>query len=567
MSEIIYRSTNLENLQVGELKAKYSAAGDRVLRYYIDFRHLILDLHKEISAPDLSILQSKTDTLVATWDKKYYLYLKRSSLAAGKDLAESMTQEFENKRNFLKNLLNQTLIVDDKINWEVLKDHSKFEEQRFAKSKPKALVTLSNAPTQPEISFWQKLFGKEEAILANYRNSVRRYKTRKSSQAVEFAKKLDLWSAEKVEWEHGQEQLKKSFTKKQNDINNNVESLKVAWDSGETEAILEHAILVLEKSDYEEMISKEFDVEFDAVEKILLVEYMLPSPDDLPSTKIVKFSANTGELKETSIAAKDLKSLFEDVCYQVCLRTIHEIFEADHLDHIQNILFNGTTKYVDKGTGQETQPTIISLLVDKTEFSSINLARVDPKSCFKKLKGVSAASLIGLSPIAPIMELNKSDKRFVEAREAILHDDGSTNLASMDWEEFEHLVREVFDKEFSLRGGEVKVTQSSSDGGVDAVAFDPDPISGGKIVIQAKRYTRTVGVAAVRDLYGTTLNEGAIKGILVTTSDFGPDAYKFAADKPLTLMTGSNLLHLLSSHGIKAKIDLKEARKEMGLST
>lgn len=44
----------------------------------------------------------------------------------------------------------------------------------------------------------------------------------------------------------------------------------------------------------------------------------------------------------------------------------------------------------------------------------------------------------------------------------------------------------------------MKVTQSSSDGGVDAIAFDPDPISGGKIVIQAKRYTRTVGVAAFR---------------------------------------------------------------------
>jgi len=48
-----------------------------------------------------------------------------------------------------------------------------------------------------------------------------------------------------------------------------------------------------------------------------------------------------------------------------------------------------------------------------------------------------------------------------------------------------------------------KVTQASRDGGVDAVAFDPDPIRGGKIVIQAKRYAYTVGVSARRDLYGT----------------------------------------------------------------
>jgi len=138
--------------------------------------------------------------------------------------------------------------------------------------------------------------------------------------------------------------------------------------------------------------------------------------------------------------------------------------------------------------------------------------------------------------------------------------DNTTNLAAMDWEDFEHLTRELFEKEFQTGGGEVKVTQASRDGGVDAIAFDPDPIRGGKIVIQAKRYTNTVGVAAVRDLYGTVINEGATKGILVSTADYGPDAYEFAKGKPLTLLNGSNLLHLLEKHGHHAKIDLKAAK-------
>ena len=133
----------------------------------------------------------------------------------------------------------------------------------------------------------------------------------------------------------------------------------------------------------------------------------------------------------------------------------------------------------------------------------------------------------------------------------------------MDWEDFEHLIREVFANEFNSNGGEVKVTQASKDGGVDAIAFDPDPIRGGKIVIQAKRYTNTVGVAAVRDLYGTVMNEGATKGILVTTAVCGPDAYEFAKGKPLTLMNGANLLYLLEKHGHKARIDIREAKKEM----
>jgi restriction system protein len=130
----------------------------------------------------------------------------------------------------------------------------------------------------------------------------------------------------------------------------------------------------------------------------------------------------------------------------------------------------------------------------------------------------------------------------------------------MNWEDFEHLVRELFANEFSNSGSEVRVTRASRDGGVDAVAFDPDPIRGGKIVIQAKRYTNIVDVSAVRDLYGTVMNEGATKGILVTTSDFGPDAYAFANGKPLSLLNGANLLHLLERHGKKAYIDVKEAK-------
>ena len=141
--------------------------------------------------------------------------------------------------------------------------------------------------------------------------------------------------------------------------------------------------------------------------------------------------------------------------------------------------------------------------------------------------------------------------------------DDSVNLASMDWQDFEHLIRELFEKEFNTSGGEVKITRASKDGGVDAIAFDPDPIRGGKIVIQAKRYTNVVGLSAVRDLYGTVLNEGANKGILVTTADYGPDAYEFIKGKPLTLINGNNLLYLLEKHGHKAKIDIVEAKSNL----
>lgn len=253
--------------------------------------------------------------------------------------------------------------------------------------------------------------------------------------------------------------------------------------------------------------------------------------------------------------------MFDEALYKITLRSIHEIFEADKADAIHAISFNGWVKAINKAIGKMENNCIISIQVGKSDFLNIDLANVDPKICFKSLKGVAGSKLSALTPIQPILQISRTDKRFVEGYNVTERIDTSTNLAAMDWEDFEHLIRELFEKEFKSSGGEVKVTQTSRDGGVDAVAFDPDPIRGGKIVIQAKRYTNTVGVSAVRDLYGTVVNEGATKGILVSTADYGPDAYEFAKGKPLTLLNGSNLLHLLEKHGHHAKIDLREAKK------
>jgi restriction system protein len=102
----------------------------------------------------------------------------------------------------------------------------------------------------------------------------------------------------------------------------------------------------------------------------------------------------------------------------------------------------------------------------------------------------------------------------------------------------------------------VHQTQASRDGGVDCVAWDHRPIFGGKVIIQAKRYKNTVGVSAVRDLFGTMQNEGASKGILVTTSGYGKSSFEFADNQPLELLDGRNLLFLLAEHaGIEARIE------------
>jgi restriction system protein len=93
--------------------------------------------------------------------------------------------------------------------------------------------------------------------------------------------------------------------------------------------------------------------------------------------------------------------------------------------------------------------------------------------------------------------------------------------------QFEHFIQNLFDR----LGFDTKLFQASGDGGIDCIAYDPTPIRGGKYVIQVKQYTKTVPPTAVRDLFGTVHDQGATKGILITTSGFGPSSHEFANGK------------------------------------
>lgn len=300
-----------------------------------------------------------------------------------------------------------------------------------------------------------------------------------------------------------------------------------------------------------------FSVETIISNEILGIEADLPSKDVVRRNNILNYLKTDGSVKAQ--LDRDLPKLYENNLYSICLNTIYNAFIVDDIGVAKSLIYNGFVLDYNPITGNLERNLILSIFIDKETFSKINIEHVDPRKCFKALKGISAAKLIDLVPVQPILQIDKTDHRFIDSKD-ILTNQG-TNLALIPWEDFEQLVREIFELEFSKNGGEVHVTQSSRDGGVDAIIFDPDPLRGGKIVIQAKRYTNTVPVAAIRDLYGTVINEGANSGIIITTSDYGRDSYEFAKDKPLKLLNGGHLLALLKKNGRKGYINLSEAKE------
>jgi HJR/Mrr/RecB family endonuclease len=306
-----------------------------------------------------------------------------------------------------------------------------------------------------------------------------------------------------------------------------------------------------------DFVPAEFSIRLDEESKIFILEHKYP---DLGGVRWVKqVELKSGVVFKTA-NRKEIKEAAAHLYPILCLRLACEVARLDYDNLFNAIVINGWADYAERSTGQMKRAYCASMFATKDQLLSLNLKAADPVAAFSALKGVAARSL-ELTPVAPILRLNTQDRRFVEAKDVLEKMAESQNLAAMDWEDFEHLCRQLFELAFAGSGAEVKVTQASRDQGVDAVIFDPDVIRGGKIVVQAKRYTNIVDVSAVRDLYGAVINEGATKGILVTTSFFGPDAYGFAKDKPITLLNGEELLGLLDKFGYKFRIDLAEAKR------
>ncbi|MGO9235584.1 MAG: restriction endonuclease [Methylocella sp.] len=338
--------------------------------------------------------------------------------------------------------------------------------------------------------------------------------------------------------------------------NRSIKAAETALANNDPEAIRNYFELVLSTSEYPRKFPRKARVAYVPESKLLAFDYQLPTIEDIiPRVEKYKYVKTTEELSEIKKSERSRQTLYANVIAQTALRCLHEIFASDKLKRIDVVALNAYVDTIDASTGRAVQPCIISVRTTRDEFGVLKLRNVEPISCLKRLSASISRSPSELVAVKPIVDINMVDPRFIKEQDILSTLDNRPNLMELSPSEFESLITNLFQK----MGLDTKLTQASRDGGVDCVAFDPRPILGGKVIIQAKRYKNTVGVSSVRDLFGTMHNEGASKGILVTTSGYGKAAYDFANGTPMELITGRNLLYLLKEHAsIEAKIEVPD---------
>lgn len=543
--------------------------------YQKEVRHNGLNKYKIVKAQSRYELTQKVEALEAQWEEQWAKKCLAERKKAEKEeklkndeesleYANKMTEEAEKIQEELDSILLNSLNPKP-LNTKNMKDFSEYPIKNPEEpTKPYIPLEprLSDSKYNLKIPFFIKLSKKKTEEFKNkinedFKSDLAKWELNNKEIEYKHTEEMKIYKDNLVQWEKDRENFKKQQAKKNGDIDQFIQNYK----DGNYNAITKYYSLVIEGIKMPFEYDKQVESEYNQVNKMIIIDMILPTIDVLPKLKKVTYVKTKNEFKESFQTEAYMKKKYDKVIYQMVLQTLNYIFKLDEgHDFIESVVLNGKVGTIDKTTGKSIEPYVLTINISKQDFGELNLSAIDPKAWFKSAKGISAATFVDITPVAPIVSMSLEDNRFIDGYSVTDKLDESINLAAIDWQDFENLIRELFEQEFNTNGGEVKITQASRDGGVDAVAFDPDPIRGGKIVIQAKRYTNIVGVSAVRDLYGTVMNEGATKGILVTTSNYGNDAYNFANGKPLTLMNGANLLYLLEKHGHKARIDLKEAK-------
>lgn len=464
--------------------------------------------------------------------------------------AEDLTTGVRERIEELKQILDHTLHINDLISFASLRKKDAFPKYCLEESikipAPIPQKELFTRDIQPP-SFIQKLIpGAQERYAKSLEKSESDF-----NEAIKLHEEREKERLKKIEQiKRKYEEAKATHTLEVQKHNEEIEEFESCYNNADPNAIVGYNSMVLERSDYPDGFPQEYRVAYVPESKELVIEYELPRPDVIPRTLEYRYVKSNDTIVEKYRKENEIKDIYQDVVAAISLRTCHEIFEADQGSHINVITFNGFVKTIDASIGKDIRPCLVSVRVTKERFLEIDLSRIEKKACLRNLGAQLSPRPYEVQPVKPIVEFDMVDKRFIEESDILADLESRPNLMDLNPFEFEHLICNLFKK----LGLESKLTRSSKDGGVDVVAYDVRPVLGGKVVIQAKRYRNTVGVSAVRDLFGTMMNEGANKGILVTTSGYGPDAFEFSKDKPIELLDGGKLLYLLDQAGVKARI-------------
>ena len=240
---------------------------------------------------------------------------------------DTMNHQLLDSREQLKQVINHTLAVNDRLDWDA----------EMIKGEYPPIVFKERAPEQHKkykLKFFKSLFMNEKKFeLPDLdTDEMKAYEARRNEAIADYLKKKAAFDAEK------------------NRKNGEMTYLRKRFELSDKDAVEKYVSIVLTKSEYPVDFEHDFEVVYDREKKSLIVNFMFQDIDSFPVTEKYVYDRQHDEIQEVMMKKEAALAFYTEVLYSVGIRTIHEVFESVYTDAVDTVSFNGYIE--DEESGQ-----------------------------------------------------------------------------------------------------------------------------------------------------------------------------------------------------------------------
>ncbi|VVE74593.1 hypothetical protein PCA31118_04794 [Pandoraea captiosa] len=315
---------------------------------------------------------------------------------------------------------------------------------------------------------------------------------------------------------------------------------------GEAAAITRYARIVLSRSPYPTAFEQTLAAHYVENHKLLAIGYDVPTLDAVvPVAFEYRYNATQAAIQGVPADDATRARVYADALRQIVLRSLHELFAADPLRHVNAIVFNAYARQGDE------RVCLVSVHVARADFAALVLTEGDAATHLAALGAHVSVRPEALEPVAPVAGVDMTQV-VTDADVAV---DRRFNLMTLSDKDFTQVMFHLL-RSHGFEGP--PLLPGDQDGMLTCRAWDPHPIFGGDVVVHVFRVmdrAARLDIAAARAVLSEMQQIGAARGMLITTGEFGEGVEEFARDRRIELLAGHHLVFLLKENaGVDASV-------------
>lgn len=326
------------------------------------------------------------------WEKD----VKAAHISSREAEADLLNAQINDVFSELDRLLDATIEVDDYIDLNNLlksEQTAPFDRPELAEAEPTPLPPkLPIEPKYKEPPQPKGFFGKKKKLAAAVKSETEAHASAHKEWEKAVAK---LREGHRIELEkHAKrealrvEALATEKLRFQSEIESHNASIKSFINNlsyGDADAVQEYIALVVENSEYPDHFPVRHSFSFDPGTAELIMQVSIPQPSDFPAVKSYKYVKASDEIRATNLSLTEKKSHYCNAIYQVAIRSLHEVFEADRRNLIRTISLEVGTIAKDPATGRIGFLSFVGVSAAKSSFMEFDLSGLVPLATLKHL--------------------------------------------------------------------------------------------------------------------------------------------------------------------------------------